>query len=121
VTENRWAMGVDLGGTKVEVARVDTTGALIERLRRPTDVKDGASAVEEEVIAAVRELEERAGSSPAGVGVGVAGQIELDSGTVRFAPNLDWHDVPLQDDLSQALQLPVVVGRMAARRRPGMR
>jgi glucokinase len=102
-------MGVDLGGTKVEVARVDTTGRLVERLRRPTDVKDGASAVEDEIIAAVRELEERAGSSPAGVGVGVAGQIEQDSGIVRFAPNLEWHDVSLQSDLSRELRLPVVV------------
>jgi glucokinase len=102
-------MGVDLGGTKVEVARVHAPGTLIERLRRPTDVKDGVDAVEDEIVAAVRELEERAGSSPAGIGVGVAGQIEQDSGIVRFAPNLEWHDVPLQSDLSRALRLPVVV------------
>jgi glucokinase len=102
-------MGVDLGGTKVEVARVHAAGTLIERLRRPTDVKDGVDAVEDEIVAAVRELEERAGSSPAGIGIGVAGQIEQDSGIVRFAPNLEWHDVPLQSDLSRALRLPVVV------------
>jgi glucokinase len=102
-------MGVDLGGTKVEVARVDATGRLLERLRRPTDAQDGPAAVEEEIVTAVRDLEERAGSLPAGVGVGVAGQIEPGSGVVRFAPNLDWHDVPLQSDLGQALRLPVVV------------
>jgi glucokinase len=102
-------MGVDLGGTKVEVAHVDASGHLVERLRRPTDVKDGVAAVEEEIVTAARELEERAGSSPGAVGVGVAGQIEQESGIVRFAPNLDWHDVPLQSDLSRALRLPVVV------------
>jgi glucokinase len=109
MTANLWAIGVDLGGTKVEVAQVDTEGQVRQRLRRATDVKDGAAAVEDEIVTAVRELQESTGSSPAGVGVGVAGQIEPASGVVRFAPNLDWDNVPLQADLSRALRLPVVV------------
>lgn len=109
MTANLWAMGVDLGGTKVEVAQVDSEGQVRQRLRRATDVKDGPAAIEAEIIAAVRELQESTGSSAAGVGVGVAGQIEPASGVVHFAPNLDWHDVPLQADLSRTLRLPVVV------------
>jgi glucokinase len=107
--EDLWSIGVDLGGTKVEVARVDATGVLTERLRRPTDVKDGPSAVEAEIVAAVHDLQTQVGSSAMGVGVGVAGQVDQDGGTVRFAPNLDWHDVPLQADLNKALDLPVLV------------
>ncbi|MEJ2209618.1 MAG: ROK family protein [Anaerolineae bacterium] len=107
--ESGWALGVDLGGTKVEVAQVGADGTMHQRLRRATDVKDGAQAVEDEIVQAVRELEEKIGSSPGGVGVGVAGQVQAESGVVRFAPNLDWHNVPLQADLSRALRLPVVV------------
>jgi glucokinase len=109
MTANLWAIGVDLGGTKVEAAQVDTEGQVRQRLRRATDVKDGPAAIEAEIVTAVRELQESVGSSPAGVGVGVAGQIEPASGVVHFAPNLDWHDVPLQADLSRTLRLPVVV------------
>jgi glucokinase len=109
VTETLWSVGVDLGGTKVEVAHVDADGHLQRRLRRPTDVKDGPKAVEQEIVDAVRELVESLGSPPAGVGVGVAGQIEAGSGVVRFAPNLDWHDVPFEAELGEALGLPVVV------------
>lgn len=108
-TRNVWAIGVDLGATKVEVARVDGAGHALERLRRPTNVKEGPDAVRAEIIAAVRELQGTAGSSPAGVGVGVAGQIDPENGVVRFAPNLGWRDVPLQAGLSQELGLPVVV------------
>ncbi len=104
-----WAIGVDLGGTKVEVAQVDGAGRMRQRLRCPTDVKDGSVAVEAEIVRAVRELQMIPGPAPVGVGIGVAGQIDPDTGTVRFAPNLDWHDVPLQADLSRALKLPVVV------------
>jgi len=106
--ESLWAIGVDLGGTKVEVAQVDATGVMGQRLRRPTDVKDGPSAVEAEIVAAVHDLQTQVGSSAMGVGVGVAGQVDRDNGTVRFAPNLDWHDVPLQADLNEALDLPVL-------------
>jgi glucokinase len=109
MTANLWAMGVDLGGTKVEVAQVDSDGQVRRRLRRATDVKDGPDAIEAEIVSAVRELQESTGSSAAGVGVGVAGQIEPASGVVHFAPNLDWHEVPLQADLSRTLRLPVVV------------
>jgi glucokinase len=104
-----WAMGVDLDGTKVEVAQVDASGHLVRRLRRPTDVKDGQAAIEAEIVAAARELEVGTGSPPAGVGVGVAGQVEAPAGLVSFAPNLGWRDVPLQADLEQALGLPIVV------------
>jgi glucokinase len=107
--ENGWAIGVDLGGTKVEVAQVDAAGILRQRLRRPTDVKDGPSAVEAEIVEAVHDLRAKIGSSPTGVGVGVAGQVDGENGVVRFAPNLDWHNVPLQADLNEALDLPVVV------------
>ena len=48
-------------------------------------------------------------SPPAGLGVGVAGQVTAAAGVVRFAPNLNWREVPLQDRLNQALGLPVVV------------
>jgi glucokinase len=109
MTTGKWAISVDLGGTKVEVAQVDEAGNILKRLRRATDVKDGPTAIEREILAAVREVQESAGSPATAVGLGVAGQINPENGMVRFAPNLDWHQVPLESDLSQALQLPVVV------------
>lgn len=104
-----WAIGVDLGGTKIEVAQVYTSGRVQRRTRAATDVADGSSVVKDQIVAAVRELKDSTKSTPMGMGVGVAEQIEPDTGTVRFAPNLGWRDVPLGSDLSHALDLPVVV------------
>ncbi len=103
-----WAIGVDLGGTKVEVAAVDSRGNILRRVRRPTEVQGGPAAVKQEIFDLVREVSKDS-PTPAGVGVGVAGQVGADTGMVHFAPNLVWHEVPLQDDLGQALDLPVVV------------
>jgi len=104
-----WAVGVDLGGTKVEVARVDSAGRLHQRLRRPTNVKEGPKAVEREIVNLANELQKLAGSPPIGVGIGLAGQIDPREGVVIFAPNLHWHNVPFQSDLKQALKLPIVI------------
>ncbi len=43
------------------------------------------------------------------VGVAAAGFVDPASGTVLFAPNLAWRDEPLGADLTERLQLPVLV------------
>jgi glucokinase len=108
--QETWAIGVDLGGTKVEVAVVDATGQILRRLQKPTDVKGGPDRIISEITQMVNTLkEEGPASAPVGVGVGVAGQITADTGVVRFSPNLNWHDVPLKENLKNFLDLPVVV------------
>lgn len=49
-----------------------------------------------------------------GVAVGVPGLVEQASGTLLFAPNLGWENVPLGNILSVALDLPVVVDNEAS-------
>ncbi len=44
-----------------------------------------------------------AGAAWVGTGVGVPGVVRTEDGLVRFAPNLGWVDVPLGNDLSEAL------------------
>ena len=108
-TADLWSIGVDLGGTKIEVAMVDAGGNIRRRLRLPTHSKDRPAIIKGEIVSAVREIQKGSESLPAGVGVGVAGQVDPQNGLVHFAPNLDWHEEPLQDDLKHALGLPVVV------------
>jgi len=105
-----WALGVDLGGTKVEVAQMDAQGAIRQRLREPTDVGGGPDGVIAQIARLARALTpEGAPSPPLGLGVGVAGQITKDTGVVRFSPNLHWREVPFRDRLQAALNLPVVI------------
>ena len=105
---DRWAIGVDLGGTKIEVATVGDGGRLLGRLRRPTPVEAGPDGIIAAIAEASSTLIANRDSPPLGVGVGLAGQIGP-QGLVRFAPNLGWQEVPFQKKLSQALRLPVLV------------
>jgi glucokinase len=43
------------------------------------------------------------------IGVGVAGQVDPETGVVRRAPNLDWRDFPFRERLEAASGLPVAV------------
>lgn len=109
MASKKYAIGVDLGGTKIAAALVGIDGRIETSMRYPTDVDGGPAAVKEQIVELVRQLIDKTGCSPVGVGVGVAGQIKSKDGVVRFAPNLDWHDVPLQSELETALDLPVAV------------
>ena len=48
-------------------------------------------------------------SSIKGVGIGIAGQIDKGTGSVLFAPNLGWRNVPLKEILEKDINLPVFV------------
>jgi glucokinase len=104
-----WVIGIDLGGTKLDVARIDLEGAVRDSMRMATRVEAGHTGIELDIIKAVEALQGRAGSAPAGVGVGIAGQIDGDAGVVHFSPNLNWHEVPLRADLERSLGIPTVV------------
>ncbi len=101
-------LGVDLGGTKVETALVDASGRILASRRRLTHPEKGSDGVIAEIVACVEGCVGEAGKEARGLGVGVAGQVDR-SGTVRFGPNLGWHNVPLGVRLEEALGMPVVV------------
>jgi len=44
-----------------------------------------------------------------GVGVGASGMVDFSTGVNLLAPNLDWHDVPLREQLQKKFNLPVIV------------
>jgi glucokinase len=102
------ALGVDVGGTKIEVSLVDVNGRVVRTQRQATDAVRGPAHVIGEVVALVDESLHRADAAVDAVGVAVAGQVDA-HGTVRGAPNLEWTDVPLRDELERRLARPVVV------------
>lgn len=101
-------LGMDLGGTKVEMALVDAEGHSLSVTRYPTHPEKGPEGIIADIRASVDECIHKEEHKPHALGVGVAGQVDF-AGTVRFAPNLGWRNVSLQARLEEALKLPVVV------------
>jgi len=103
-------VGVDLGGTKIEAALVDTEGRIVTSQRRATQAERGFDRVVDNIAVCVQKCLDKATGPVLGMGIGVAGQIERDSGVIQFAPNLmGWYDLPIKARLEAALAMPVVV------------
>jgi glucokinase len=95
------ALAIDLGGTKVESALVDGSGALLPgtRFRAPT----GRASSSDQLAASVRSVVEQAlaaipdGVVLEGVGIGSAGPIEVKQGLVSPLNLPNWRGFPLRD------------------------
>lgn len=105
-------IGIDLGGTNMQIGVVDDRCKVIGRCKRKTRAELGAKAVIDRVAEGVRRACEDAKCAPtdvAAVGIGVPGAIDMPRGVVLSAPNLQWFDLPVRELFQKALGRPVVV------------
>lgn len=102
-------LGIDVGGTKLEVVLTDRAGNIVTSHRLPTDSHRGAEAVIADIVKGVNLCLDEAGKPARALGVGMAGQIEKETGLVKSSPNLGWQNVPLRVKLEEALAIPVMV------------
>ncbi|MDT0164327.1 ROK family glucokinase [Actinotalea sp. AC32] len=104
-----YAIGVDIGGTKIAAGVVDEDGTILARAKRRTEALD-ASEIDRAVADLYLEL---SAEHPVGaLGVAAAGFISSDRRTALFAPNVAWRDYPLRDRVAELIgdpALPVVV------------
>jgi fructokinase len=100
-------LGVDLGGTKIEIAALDATGA--ERLRRRVPTPQGDyRATLDAVAGLVAEVERELGLQGT-VGVGTPGSISRATGLLRGSNSVCLNGQPIARDLAAALGRPVRV------------
>ncbi len=108
-------IGVDLGGTNLRAAIADTeTGQIFHQRKCPTLAAEGQEAVIQRIVQLVKELTQASGLPVCdikGVGIGVPGTPDIDTGVIQFLPNLPgkWLNVPLQAIIEEQVQLPVAL------------
>ena len=107
-----YAIGVDLGGTNLRIAAVDERGQLLEKLTSETQVTRGRDFVIDEMTHAIRELMEKykGRGKLQGIGIGVPGIIDMDTGMLRESPNLPgWSQFPVHAEIERRLGAPVML------------
>src|SRR5256885_16010530 len=115
-----FAIGVDLGGNNLRISAIEESGRLMETITTGTEVKRGRDCVIDEMCRAIQTLSAKFAASGTliGVGIGVPGIIDADSGMLRESPNLPgWHDYPGQKEIEKRLQKPGILekdGKAAA-------
>ena len=101
-----YAVGVDVGGTKVAAVLVDEAGVVVRRSRKDTESGTYAGLVDGIASAATEVCE---GLAVAGVGLAIAGNVAADGSHVLFSPHLPLAGEPLARDLREALGVPVLI------------
>ena len=107
-----FAIGVDLGGTNMRVAAVDTDGNLLETVTTSTQVSRRREEVIREMCDAIRSMAAKysKGRKWLGAGIGVPGIIDKRTGLLRESANLPgWHEYPVREEIERELGAPVIL------------
>jgi glucokinase len=107
-----FSIGVDLGGTNLRIAAMDTSGTQLEVISVPSHVDRGRHEVIAELTAHVRLLIQKYSSTGRflGLGIGVPGIIDLETGTIHSSANLPgWQGYAARTDLESKLEVPVIL------------
>jgi glucokinase len=113
----RYAVGVDIGGTKIYAGIINVeTGQVLGTARKRTHPERGEGFFSERLISvidtALTETKIPGGGAPEAIGVGIAGQVDRVSGLLLAAPNLaeGMRNFPVSQLLSERFRLPIVLG-----------
>ena len=104
-------LGVDIGGTKVAVGVVDSSGTILTRGRNPMVADSTAEAALEAVTGAIDSmLATPEGREVRSIGICAPGPLDPRAGVVLNPPNLPcWRNFPLADRIKAKYQVPVKV------------
>jgi glucokinase len=97
-------VGVDLGGTNMQIGVVNAEGRIIGRAKRKTKAHEGRETVIRRLVEGVWRAMDDAKTPRerlCGVGVGAPSAVDVDKGVVIKAGNLGWEDLPLREILAR--------------------
>ena len=112
-----YIIGAEVGVDYIIVAATDFAANICEQYQESTR---GSLAPQQEIIdravEIIREIYRRVQNQNRpvfGIGLGLPGLVNAHTGTLLFAPNLGWKDVPLCEVMEDAFTLPVFVDNEA--------
>lgn len=103
-----YAIGVDIGGTKIAAGVVDEEGKILAKTRVATKADDPAS-IDASIAEVCKQLS--ADFEIGAIGLAAAGFCSPDRSSVLFAPNINWRNYPIARNVRELLgtDVPIVV------------
>ncbi len=111
----KYCFGVDVGGTTVKIALLNTQGEILDKWEIPSKTENDGEAILPDIIASLKtkiaeknlEMDEIIG-----IGMGVPTTVS-DDGIVTWSANLGWKYKEVKREMEEGLGLPVVIGNDA--------
>jgi glucokinase len=97
---NGTALGVEIGGTKLQILAVDSGDRIIERVKLPVDAHRGAAGIREQLEFQLPQLVSR--HKPDRIGVGFGGPVDWRTGCIARSHQIEgWSGFALTEWLGQ--------------------
>lgn len=110
--EGGCALGIEINVDYIELLISDFAANVLWRKRQASTPEIGQDAIMQQVMMLSKEASDFIQSRKSlllGVGVGVPGLVDVASGLLRLAPNLDWVNVPVKEMLASQFDCPIYV------------
>lgn len=110
--EEKWLVGVDIGGTTIKMAFINQNGEIIDKWEIPSNVNEKGKHIPINIAKSINQTLDKLGQEKQnliGIGIGAPGPINLATGSVDVAINLGWENFPLKNLLEIETSLPVIV------------
>jgi len=106
-----YSIGVDLGGTNLRVAALNGEGQILQRVSIPAVYSAGPKHIVCDIVQAIRDVRSQVGiTGLRGVGIGIPGFIDMESGVVLGAANLPgFEDFPIRAEIQSELGIPILL------------
>lgn len=112
MTKSQYVLSIDLGGHNLRTAFVSSQGEIFESSRTRTFAERTPEGVLNQISTTCREMIEihHEKYTVMGVGIGIPGFVIPEMGMLDVSPNFPtWKNIPVRDELSKKLSLPVMV------------
>jgi len=109
-------VGVDVGGTTVKLGICDAEGTLLHTFEGPTEVSKGPDVILHNIAKYVKQIVEESPYSweqVEGVGIGIAGFLDIPNGIMKHSPNLFLDNVEIKGALEKELNILIKVNNDA--------
>lgn len=107
INQDNWRiLCLDIGSQEFRGALINLRGAVLERITVPSQDHVGDSALNL-VYQLIDKLSIGTMDRLLGIAIGTPGLIDTQAGVIREAVNLNWHDLPLQNLLSERYAVPI--------------
>lgn len=101
-------LGIEIGGTKLQICVGDASAKILERFRFTVDKSAGASGIRQKLEETIPALAKRV--KPIAIGVGYGGPVDWQTGQICCSHHIEgWSDFPLGSWLSKLASTPVHV------------
>lgn len=109
---SNYVISIDMGGTKILAAAINSKTGILTRVKKSTDISKGRSFYIKELVSIVDEVIKKGNLKKTqikAVCLGIPGSVNPHTGVIGIAPNLGIKNFNIKNELQKKISFPVLI------------